>query len=376
MFILIGTFLVSSFTTGAQGIFDPLSLYIDAPQGFALSHIDSEKGTVYDMFSWHHSTTMFGHHDDDFEDYQMKTHMNKMLLMQTGAEDSTYYVDIWYYDGHDIEHGNDDVEKVADTGRWFRSVPHDDGSIALQCANNKYLRWESEWSYRRPTSSPSIKDPCTSQGICENCKFYPEIGSLHPVSIEIVSVDWGTVSDDIIENPSVIARDQQDNYSDQIVSSTYHVTYTDATTDTTTWSETWGFSYTTSIKTQIFCFQTSFSATTSYQGTNGGSNTITESTSYDKMATYPCPGKHKCFYNLIGRHLSDASIPFTATVRITDGTNVEEKKEQGVWKGVKVYDTFAEFCTEDMVTGETNCPHEFRVPVIGKRQKNPSSVKE
>ena len=106
------------------------------------------------------------------------------------------------------------------------------------------------------------------------------------------------------------------------------------------------------------------SASTSYSGTHGGESSITDSTTYDKSATYPCPGKHRCFYNLIGRHLNNAAIPFTATVRKTVDGKTEEWKEQGVWEGVKVYDTFAEFCTEDLVTGENNCPHELRVPIL------------
>jgi len=365
MFIGVVVLLGFSLTIQVQGFFDPLSLYVGADEGFALGHIDSENGgsMVYDMFSFHHSSKMFGHHDDEFETYQIKTDFNKMKIRRNGMFNNTYYVDLWYYDGHDIEHGHANVGKIADRGRYFRSVPlGDDGSVALQCSNGKYLRWDSEIpkSSRR---SPGTNDPCTSRGICANCKFSPEIGSINPIFIEILSIEWGDVSQDIVDNPSVLSRDQVDNWSDEDVSNTYHISYTDSTVDETHWEETWGFEFTTSLATEvnmIFGKMTfSFSATTKYSGKAGGSATVTDSTTYDKSATYPCPGKHRCFYNLIGRHLNDVAIPFTATVRKTDGHNVDKTwKEHGVWKGVKVYDTYAEFCMEDLITGESNCPHQ------------------
>lgn len=189
--------------------------------------------------------------------------------------------------------------------------------------------------------------------------------------IEIVSIEWGDVSEDIVENPSVLSRDQQDNWSDETVSNTYHISYTDQTVETTTWSNTWGFEFSTSIKSSFKVFGTGIeitvSAKTSYSGTTGGSSQVTESTSYDKSSTYPCPGKHRCFFNLIGRHMNNQQVPFTATVRKTDGINTKTWKENGVWEGVKVYDTYTEFCTEDLVTGENNCPHKYRSQIIGRK---------
>jgi len=51
---------------------------------------------------------------------------------------------------------------------------------------------------------------------------------------------------------------------------------------------------------------------------------------------------------LIGRHLDNAAIPFTATVRKTDGKDEETWKEEGMWYGVKVYDTLTEYRTEEL----------------------------
>lgn len=365
IFISVVVVLGSHLTIPVGSFFDPLSLYVGADEGFALAHIDTENGQshVFDMFSYHHSDTMFGHHDDEYEVYQIKTSYNKMKIRREGVLDNTYYVDFWYYDGHDIEHGHDTVERIEDRNRYFRSVPlGDDASVALQCSNGKYLKWDSQ------LDSPG-KDPCTSLGICDNCKFFPEVGSINPILIEIVSIEWGDMSDDIVENPSVLSRDQQDNWSDVDVTNTFHISYTDTTVDTTTWEQTWGFEFTTKFSSTIkipFASMTfTVSATTKYSGKTGGSSQVTDSTTYDKSATYPCPPKHRCFYNLIGRHLNNAVIPFTATVRKTDGIKTEEWEEHGVWEGVKVYDTYAEFCTEDLVTGENNCPHQLRMPIQG-----------
>merc|ERR1712241_353572 len=191
------------------------------------------------------------------------------------------------------------------------------------------------------------QDPCTSAGICDNCKFYPEIGSINPFFIEIIDIEWGDPIGDIVKNPSTLATDTQDNYSDVEVSNTFHISYTDTTTDTTTWERSWGYEFSTKFTTTVTLPFGSMSfevaTKTTYNGKEGGSNTETDSTTYDKSATYPCPPHHRCEFKLIGRHLDNAAIPFTATVRKTDGSKDETWKEDGMWYGVKVYDTLTEY---------------------------------
>jgi hypothetical protein len=35
-------------------------------------------------------------------------------------------------------------------------------------------------------------------------------------------------------------------------------------------------------------------------------------------------------------------------------------EEEGIWYGVTAIDTWSQFCTEDLITGETNCPVQHR----------------
>jgi len=370
--------LVFLFTIEAHGFFNPLELYVGASEGFSLAHIDAQNGgkKIYDIFIDNMDrpedlppcSVKFGHHDEDIETLQLKTDYSKLKISRRGFLANTYHVHLWYYDYYDIKHDHSPASKTKDWGRYLRSVPlGDDGSIALQCSNGKYLKWDSFISKHSPCHLQP-KDPCTSLGICEQCKFYPEIGSINPFFIEIVSVDWGDVSQDIVKNPSVLSRDQQDNWSDEIVSNTYSISYTDKSVETTTWENTWGFEFSVTSTTKITILDVfeqtiEISAKTSYNGMVGGSTSTEETTQYDKSSTYPCPAKHRCFFNLIGRHMNNQQVPFTATVRKTDGSKTKEWKEKGVWEGVKVYDTYTEFCTEDLVTGENNCPHKLRLPI-------------
>jgi len=330
--------------------FDPLELYAGADEGFALYHVDEQNGKnnhVYDIFSYHSthgSGAYFGLHNDDLEVYQMKTYMNKIIIRK-GDRPHTYRADLTFWDGHDIKHHHDHVSSLTDKNRYLKSVPLDNGgTVALQCKNNKYLKWGSSFSQHN--------EPCTSEGICSACKFRVEIGSLNPFFIEIVDIAWGEPMGDIVENPSVLATDQQNNWSDQIITNTFSISYTDTTVDTTTWKNSWGFEFGTSLETEVKFFKTgvkfTVSSTIKYSGEVGGSTSETSSTKYDKSAQYPCPGKHRCIFKLVGRHLNNAAIPFTATVRKTDGFQTETWTEEGIWEGVKVYDTYTEYNTEEL----------------------------
>lgn len=330
---------------------DPLELYVDEDVGFALSHPDQESGgKVFDMFSYHstHSSSeaFFGLHDDDYEEYQIKTYMNKIVIKSSPVE-HTYYADLTFWDGHDIKHHHDDVDSYTDRHRLLKSVPHPDmdGAIALQCANNNYLEWGSSFKKNR--------DPCTSRGICTHCKFHVEIGSLNPYYIEILDISWGEPIGPIVNEPNVLATDQQNNWSDQIITNTFSISFTDKTTDETHWSEKWGFEFKTEIATTVKIFGNgvtfTVSSTLKYDGEVGGSTTVESSTTYDKSSSYPCPGMHRCTFQLVGRQMDDAAIPFTATVRKTDGGDEKIEYIEGTWMGIKVYDTYTEYRTEELV---------------------------
>jgi len=333
-----------------------MELYVGKEEGVVFYHVDEQNPStkVYDMFSYCRSMTetchtlsdaFFGWHDDDYELYQMKTAMNRMKIKRNHFSPHSYFVDLSYWDQFDIRWHHNDVHSYVDRRIVFKSVPLDtSGTFALQCSNKKYLEWDSEF--------PRHHDPCTSSGICTHCKYRAEIGSLNPFFIEILSIDWGKPQGDVVENPSVLATDSQNNWSDVEITNTFSISFTDSTTDTTTWKEAWGFEFSTSIATS-FKFagngvDFTVSTTLTYNGEVGGSDSVTDSTTYDKSATYPCPAKKRCTFKLVGRRLNNAAVPFTATVKKTDGFKTEVWKEKGVWEGIQVYDTYTEYHTEDL----------------------------
>merc|ERR1719189_705942 len=216
------------FIPGFQSIYNPLELYVDAEEGFALGHYEDGK-KIFDLFLFDYDgngildpdwcAQCFGFHDTKYPDLQMKTKYNRMAINKQ-IDSNTFLIDLYFYDMHAFEMGVEGACKV-DVGREFLSIPLGDGSIALQCPNGKYLdQWPGSWI--TPICQPHVhpefvfQDPCTSNGICDTCKFYPEVGTVNPVVIEVLSVDWGEVNGEIITNPSIVAKDQQDNWSDEI----------------------------------------------------------------------------------------------------------------------------------------------------------------
>lgn len=370
----------------AQLIHNPLSLYVDAEEGFAIGHL--QDGTkVYDAFTYVNynplpefiCATMLGDHHSNVPTLDIKTLYNKIIINQQ-INNSTYLLDIYYYDQVAIEDGKD-ASYMLDSGRWFESIPFEDGSIALKCSNGRYLKYDAIKTRDSDASCPVlIQDMCDEVGICDQCKFYPEVGSVDPVYIEIMSIDWGEVDGAIITNPSIVAKDQQDNYSDETVELQMKVMFTDSTADTTIWENAWGFEFgaesTTIIKIPFVGEEDiTISAKMSYNGKYGTSNTVTDTVTIEKTATYPCPGRHRCFYNMIGRHLDNQQVPYTARVKKTVGSKVEEWNESGVWTGLKTYDTWAQYCTEDLDTHETNCPEVVQIkPIRTLGTDNPEVV--
>merc|ERR1712080_527708 len=114
--------------------------------------------------------------------------------------------------------------------------------------------------------------------------------------------------------------------------------------------------------------------TMSYNGHYGTSNTVSNSVTYSRKNTYPCPGKTRCFYKMIARHLDNQDIDYNARVRRTVGGKIEEWNESGVWKGVKSYDVWAQYCTEDLITHESNCPDAVKLaPIKALLTENPNN---
>lgn len=136
------------------------------------------------------------------------------------------------------------------------------------------------------------------------------------------------------------------------ITNTFAVSYTDTTTDTTSWSRKWGYSYRTSVSVKVGFgsngVRFSTSSTLTYSGSEGGGQSVTDSTTYTKSSRMRCPAKTRCILELAGRQLDNAAIPFIATVSKSDGFKNETWQEPGVWYGVKVYDTHTIFRTEPL----------------------------
>jgi len=171
----------------------------------------------------------------------------------------------------------------------------------------------------------------------------------------------GRCPESAVTNPGLVIKDEVANYGDDPTTVTLKVTYTDSTTDTTTWEHAWGFEFGASLASEINFFvekeTLTLSATASYNGKYGTSSAETHSVVYDRSQTYTCPARHRCFMLLIGRKMDNAAIPYTAHVqRSMENGQFKDMYESGFWRGLKLYDTFVKICTQNVDTGEDNCP--------------------
>jgi len=359
--VVLGVFMARASCTEP---FDPLEMYMDDDVGMALVHPGEEPGTkMYDMFSYCSSLTeychtptnaFFGYHnekDNHAEEYNIKTDKNRMMI-HSSLIPHEYHVDLNYWDMFDIRWNHEDTKHYTDRRTFMRVRLTDEvGTIALQCRNGKFLRRDDNESGGYGQFKQHA-EPCTSNGICDKCLFQTEIGALHDYFINILAVEWLDPEGDIVKEPTTLASDVTDNYSDVPITNTFAVSYTDTTTDTTSWSRKWGYSYSTKVSVKVGFgdngVRFSTSSTLTYSGTEGGGQSVTDSTTYTKSSRMRCPAKTRCILELAGRQLDNAAIPFIATVSKSDGFKNETWQEPGVWYGVKVYDTHTIFRTEPL----------------------------
>ena len=129
-------------------------------------------------------------------------------------------------------------------------------------------------------------------------------------------------------------------YSYYILLLEYHLpsilicSYEEKTTETTSWEHAWGFEFSYEQKfSSDFIFASSeitLTATMSYNGKYGTSSTTTDTQRVENIKTFPCPPRSKCEFRLIANHLDNQAIPFTALVRKTIGSDINEYEEKGI----------------------------------------------
>jgi len=332
-----------------------MSLYVDQPEGVAF-YSAAAQGKFFACY-----TLVGGNYRecDTREDYKMTT---TRIIPSGGTEDGTFNLNFQFISlGSGVTHFTMDQQlQVLDNG---------DRTVAFRCPDNGFFMNMKTVLQEFDGTQHHF---CSEPGICESCKFYLECGSVVPINLEILDIRWGERDGDIIANPSVVSTDKSDNWSDQTVLTTLTVSYTTTKEDKTVWQRGWGFEFSASISQtcDFFFGETTFTASTtiSYEGSEGGEHTVTEEQHYEESKDFPCPPHSRCQFKLITRKLDNVDMPFQATVQrnMEDG-QIIQWVEEGVWYGVTAIDTWSAFCTEDLLTGESNCPPIYRTKLYPKR---------
>ena len=113
---------------------------------------------------------------------------------------------------------------VFEVTKDFISEVWEDGKISLKCKHNGlYLKKFDEHEWILSDYSMIYNDPCTELGVCDQCKFNVEIGTLSRVDIEIIGIEFGEFNDDIPPTPDIVASDDVINYSDVTIESQFKV---------------------------------------------------------------------------------------------------------------------------------------------------------
>jgi len=238
-------------------------------------------------------------------------------------------------------------------------VENGDGSISLQCDDSKlYMTWGNiELAGTWSAVGKGLPPVCFETGPAERTKFKHSVGSIEPISIQLMSIKWDSEKNVIPSNPDVVIGESVINKDHtQSVQSTLTVSDTWTKSDTTTWTHTWGFGLSTSLKTSAsFSFlgatagtEFTIGAEISYGGSYSTTTTDTKSKTVSSSIEVECPPRTLCKLKLVSNKLENQAIGFTATVRKTQdgGGWADPWEEKGTWTGVTKFDFITEFCTE------------------------------
>jgi len=279
-----------------------------------------------------------------------KLQFTRILVGEASSTD-IYPLTFFYYDyEHDeLKTATIDMNVVADGA----------GSIFLQCVDSGlYMTWGNlERDGRWLAVGKGLPPVCFETGPAEHAKFKHSIGSIEPISIQLISIKWDNEENVVPENPDVVIGENIINKSPtENVKAILSVSDTWTKSQTTTWTHTWGFGLTTSLTTTAsFSFagasvgeEFTIGAEVSYGGSYSTTTTETQSKTVSSSVEIECPPRTLCEIKMISNKLEDQAIGFTATVRKTQdgGGWTEPMEEKGTWTGVTKFDFVTEFCTE------------------------------
>jgi len=352
---------ISNDTLPTTKYFNPMDLYVGSKEGVSLAHEDEgQKFSTYAAFSTDRYISPWRYKSLD------SMHYTRILVGATKGNDvypMTFSIfSVWSFNTYTRTEN-------------MKVHQNNDGTVSLSCeSNGKYVTWGTVHSDECSTDlNPSGRcwsahcqssqfPGCLESGICPHCRYNLVVGSITDLQIRLVDLKWGNPEEAIPSSPNQVAEDITDNYSEEPIATTLKVVYQNAISDTTIWEHAWGFELSISAEVDVDIpfiggGSVTTTATASYNGKYGTENTETSSETFEESKNVACPAHTRCILKYVAQKLDNYNIPFTATVERTqdDGPPLQWQ-EEGKWRGVQAFNFKTIYCTEDLNTGESNCP--------------------
>lgn len=358
-----GLWLLLALTMGTSA-FHPMQLYIGSPEGVSFAF--EVNGTKQYSYFWASAYGVLSV-GADYKNLAPRNYTRMNVTEQLGADSDDFMIQFNYYNYQQ-------PSEIMPTEPVPVTVKkNNDGTVALRCPHNGlYAAWSNQDGLTHGDVDKDGREDeawieylapiCTEPGICPKCRFSLETGSINDVFIRLVSFNWGDPEDKIPSNPSFLAEEYTENYSEETLMTKLTVIYSQVVTDTTIWEHAWGFELSVSAGVEfdipfIGGGSVTATATASYNGKYGTEDTVTNTTTTTITKEVPCPKFSRCTLKMVGSKLDDYKIPFTALVERTqdDGPPLQWY-ENGTWKGVQAFNFHTIYCTMDLISGEDHCP--------------------
>ena len=339
--------------------FNPMELYVDDHEGVSLTHDDGGQ-TFFSFFNED------GSYISDFKS-QEATKYTRVLVKNT-TQENVYQ--LTFFTHKDQNRNSNKTERM-------RVHRNSDGTVSLSCeSNNKFMTWADQKSKSKDfpekqvaLSSYLSNAPvpfCVKDGICPTCKYNLVVGSITDLRFNILNVTFDTPQGGAPTKPSQVSEKSIFNYGDEPIESTLTVSHSYETVDETSWEQGWGFeasaTATASVEAGVEGIAKasagfSVSATVSYDGKNGKTNSITETQSVEDSLLVNCPARTACYLKYTAEKIDNFNVPFTAWVeKSTDAGTTEYFQQRGSWMGTNTLNFKKIFCTENLDSDYSNCP--------------------
>jgi len=339
------------------GNFNPMELYVGSNEGVSLTHEDGGEK----FFSYFSAENNLGSFISDFKSQASRKYTR--ILVGPVKNESVYPLTFYTYPN---------TNKTID----MRVHRNNDGSVSLSCeSNNKFMTWgdgagkSDDFPEKQVALSSNLGNAeiplCVKEGICPTCRYSLVVGSITDLRLNILNVTLGAPEGWEPSKPSQVSETSILNYAEEPIDSTLTVSHSYETVDETSWTHAWGFEGSVTAKAGFetgaviakATAEVSMTATISYDGSYGTTNTISETQVVDDSLTVSCPARTKCYLKYTAEKIDNFNVPFTAWVeKSSDAGAVEQFEQNGTWKGVNTLNFHKIFCTENLDTGLSNCP--------------------